>query len=516
MKQEGQQYLLEGSLRPQDTKTFHCIPLQVGDNCTSIRIRFSYGPREETDFETGRQIVLDKLAVYRRLLERLGEDALLELEKRQEAIVKSVLPLRNLLNFCLYDPNGKFRGRWDSPQYFDQWVEIGSDDTTSRGFLPGALPSGEWIVEVEIHAVVTAECRYTLAYELTDRNEAVDDGSLSLKVRDSVGIASTTPARTGPGWYRGELHLHTNHSDGNASLSEMVAAAKKHGLDFVVLSDHNTVSSHKDISGAGFPVIPGMELTTFHGHAVALGVGEFVDWREERDSDLHKQLDFVHYRGGLFSVAHPFVIGGPICTGCEWEYHNIDWSRVDLIEVWSGSWRKGWAHNALALAWWDDLLNKGLRIVGVAARDVHDPAQMFIPDTADTYVWAEATTRGALLKGLKAGRVFVSSGPKLDFTIQAGSVCYGLGDTVNLEGCSRLLLKIALIHIDEPAILRVIGNGSLLKEYPVEQEATFECEIDTTINQLDWVRVELFTRESNVPAGRTMLAFTNPIYIGIS
>mgnify|MGYP000926777393 CR=1 FL=1 len=52
MKQEGRQYLLEGSLRPQDTKTFHRISLQVGDNCRSIGLRFSYGPREETDFET--------------------------------------------------------------------------------------------------------------------------------------------------------------------------------------------------------------------------------------------------------------------------------------------------------------------------------------------------------------------------------------------------------------------------------------------------------------------------------
>jgi hypothetical protein len=74
--------------------------------------------------------VLDKLVEYRKLLGRLGEESLLELEKRQEAIV-------SLLNFCLYDSYGKSRGRWDSPQYFDQWVEIGPNDATSRGFLQG-------------------------------------------------------------------------------------------------------------------------------------------------------------------------------------------------------------------------------------------------------------------------------------------------------------------------------------------------------------------------------------------
>lgn len=517
MRQKGQ-HTLKGSLHPEDAKTFHRIPLLVGDNCGCIRLRFSYGPREETDFATGRQIVLGKLAEYSKLLERLGEEVLLELNRRKEAIIKSVLPLRNLLNFCLYDPAGRFRGRWDSPQYFDEWVEIGPDDITSRGFLSGDLPSGKWTVEVEVHAVVTKECHYTLVYELVEKGKAggfahtATEAGPSSAVMDIGDIASTTDVHQAPGWYRGELHLHTNHSDANGPLADMVAAAREHGLDFIVLSDHNTVSSHRDIPKVAFPVIRGMELTTFYGHAVALGINEFVDWREEKDSDLHKQLDFVHSRGGLFSIAHPFVIGDPICTGCEWEYHDIDWSRVDLIELWSGSWRKGWAHNSLALLWWDHLLNEGLRIVGVAARDVHDPAQLFIPDTADTYVWAEAVTQDALLKGLKAGRVFVSSGTKLDFSAISGDRYYGLGDTVELKESAQVLFRTVVSDIEEPAILRLIGDGSLLQEWSIEQDAAFEYEMNDEPYP-GWIRAELWTQGPSVPGGRAMLAFTNPIYV---
>ena len=91
----------------------------------------------------GEQIAMAKLEEYGKLLQRLGDTPVRELAKRKAAIARSVLPLRNLLNFCLYDPDGGFRGRWDSPQYFGEWIEVSSDPKrTSRGFLPGPIVQG--------------------------------------------------------------------------------------------------------------------------------------------------------------------------------------------------------------------------------------------------------------------------------------------------------------------------------------------------------------------------------------
>ncbi|HEC16540.1 MAG TPA: DNA polymerase/3'-5' exonuclease PolX [Sedimenticola sp.] len=38
---------------------------------------------------------------------------------------------------------------------------------------------------------------------------------------------------------RGDLHLHTRDSDGNATIEEMALAAKKHGLEYIAITDHS-------------------------------------------------------------------------------------------------------------------------------------------------------------------------------------------------------------------------------------------------------------------------------------
>jgi hypothetical protein len=39
--------------------------------------------------------------------------------------------------------------------------------------------------------------------------------------------------------YVGNLHTHTNYSDGNGSHEDIALAAIKAGLDFVIVTDHN-------------------------------------------------------------------------------------------------------------------------------------------------------------------------------------------------------------------------------------------------------------------------------------
>ena len=41
-------------------------------------------------------------------------------------------------------------------------------------------------------------------------------------------------------WYRGDLHCHSRHSDGDAPLSEIIAYLEKTGLDyFAVTGEHS-------------------------------------------------------------------------------------------------------------------------------------------------------------------------------------------------------------------------------------------------------------------------------------
>lgn len=76
----------------------------------------------------------------------------------------------------------------------------------------------------------------------------------------------------GPGWVRGAFHVHTTRSDGRGSVEEVARAARAAGLQFVVLTDHNDYELREPAWVEGVLVVPGVELSTAHGHLSAFGL----------------------------------------------------------------------------------------------------------------------------------------------------------------------------------------------------------------------------------------------------
>ena len=364
------------------------------------------------------------------------------------------------------------------------WEVDGVGGSLSRGFLGGGLEPGQWTIELEVHA-------------LSKEVEAV----LEVEVLGSES----------PQWFAGEMHSHTNHSDGRASLAEVREAIKERRLDFMVLSDHNTIAAHSDIPRENFNplVIPGLEWTTFHGHAVAVGIREYVDWRAKREDNLKEKIAAVHRQGGLVSIAHPFTVGDPFCTGCEWEYANADLSQVDLLEIWSGSWQKTAIPNWRALTWWDELLNKGYRITGVGARDLHRLEQLDEADAPNTYVCARACSEKEILAALKRGAVQVSIGPLAELKVRtARGSAYTIGETVPLYEGEQRELVISVDGLGSDGYeLRLIGNGTVVQRtlgYRGEEK------VIPIPAHLDWLRVQV---HRSTPDAAPVL-ITNPIYFG--
>lgn len=66
---------------------------------------------------------------------------------------------------------------------------------------------------------------------------------------------------------KGDLHVHTTLSDGSLGMEEVIAQAKRIGLDFISITDHDTMSSvsRAKILGEryGVQTIPGVELTAW-------------------------------------------------------------------------------------------------------------------------------------------------------------------------------------------------------------------------------------------------------------
>lgn len=469
---------------PEQMNTFTNIPFDVPANTRELRILFSYDPHwlEKDDFSAG--LVKAKLDEFTDGF--IGERKLPESVRRKWESYRQrpevFLPLRNQLKFSLYGPKGEFRGRWDSPQYFNEWVTIGP--VSSRGFFSQFLPEGQWTAEIETHGVFSQEVVASIEIE-------------------------TVQSQRKKRWYAGELHSHTNHSDGDYDLVTVVNHAHNIGLDFMVLTDHNTTSALADIkSDLPIKVIRGLELSSYFGHLVVSGISHYIDWRVQSNKDtLDSVLDEVDKQGALATIAHPFVPGPPICCGCEWEYTNANISRIDAMEIWSGPWEGAKTlHNWRALLWWDELLNQGHRITGVAARDVHNKERFYNPNSANTYVLASSLETGELLDGIKQGRVFLSSGPQLELEAACGKGVYAMGDTVPCSNDSKVELTVGVTEAEEPLVLQVVADGEVVHESKVESLAGKETV--TLARPQRWLRVQ-YVRET---LRDQFVLIGNPIY----
>ncbi len=151
-----------------------------------------------------------------------------------------------------------------------------SPDAATPGYLPGPVSAGALRIFIHAHRIVPVDAfQYRLAIEW-------EEGPTAVAGRTGAVVCTTPPRAPGrPSWYRGDLHAHTVHSDGDWDIPALFSEARKAGLDFISLTDHNTTSQLTAVGQLPDPellVIPGMELTTFRGHALSLGTSEWIDW----------------------------------------------------------------------------------------------------------------------------------------------------------------------------------------------------------------------------------------------
>jgi hypothetical protein len=214
-----------------------------------------------------------------------------------------------------------------------------------------------------------------------------------------------------------ETHLHTLHSDGRHSVDAMFEACRAAGYDAVALTDHNTQSGVAEARAAadrlGLVLVPGVEVTTFRGHAVALGVSRVPEWRDLETRGIDALARDVHTEGGLLTVAHAAAVGSPVCSGCTWQW-PIEPESVDLWETFSAP--RPITEASVAL--WRHMLVRGAYVAPVAAGDVHSVTAVAQPKHA-THVFVRERTAAGVLEALRARRLFASAGPRLDFWLEA-------------------------------------------------------------------------------------------------
>ncbi|MEJ2586916.1 MAG: PHP domain-containing protein [Deltaproteobacteria bacterium] len=105
-----------------------------------------------------------------------------------------------------------------------------------------------------------------------------------------------------------DLHVHTSEASpcSSAPLEDLIAEAKRIGLDGICLTDHNHVWDPKTVSGLrkrhNFLILRGNEISTDQGDMLVFGFDVDIKGIIQL-ADLEKQ---VHESGGFIIAAHPF------------------------------------------------------------------------------------------------------------------------------------------------------------------------------------------------------------------
>lgn len=324
---------------------------------------------------------------------------------------------------------------------------------STPGYLPGAPEPGRWDVQLGLYRMperpltVEVEIRWPARSSLPPEPLA--------RPRPSVlrGSARQLPAAPGLTWLAGDFHSHSTHSDGEQSLDELAGLAAGHGLDFLAVTEHNTVSHLPHLAGVGarhgITLLAGQEVTTPRGHANALGDIPWIDFRQ----DPSRWCSEVARGGGVLSINHPLF------EDTAWQ-HSLD-PLPPALEIWHVSW---FLHRT-ATAPWGLLAHWPGQPILLGGSDYHHPRHGYLPGTPTTWVAAEENSPQAILEAVRAERTALTMLPTADVPAlvrrEDELIALAADGTVlkDLEGRSRLL------H-GQRVVIPATGHGPFRLETP--------------------------------------------------
>ena len=449
--------------------------------------------------------------------------------------------IRNLVTMALFEPGGASRGAAHRHEP-TQIVEIGESFATP-GFVAGNIPSGAWTVALDIHCVMPSDVggvKYTLDVEVSP----VPWTLASSTRREESATGDAAPDGVAPRWLKGDLHVHSDHSDGRWGIEAIVAYARAASLDYIALTDHNTHTGTQPLrealraAGLATLVIPGLELTTYGGHANALGIEGWADWRtvppgaaavDRSDGDpevlladtglvtvadgdvpvpfavhqpggtMEATARAIQGRGGLFVVNHPRSAGYPACTGCHWDFDDAP-AYADAIEVMNGDWARRQNDDGLAL--WDRWLAAGWRVPATAGSDAH-VAPTHPERVGYTFAWASPDV-ASIIRAVRSGGTYLSRGPRLSWEapVAGTDMARTLPElSVRLAGVTAGC-QVHLWRDGRLVEFRPVPEGDSIQAFPLRSRPVVGT----------WFRVHL-VHQPKVGTSE-LFAMTNPVWVG--
>jgi hypothetical protein len=467
--------VLRGVLTGADHQTWRLVPFDVSPGTTRITVDFDYTTRDaHTTIDLG----------------ILGPDG--------------------------FRGQDGFRG-WSGGN--KRTFTLSATDATPS-YLPGAIRPGQWTLLLGIPNI---------------RPDTRAEFTANVRFERELPAAEWGPTlRAEPGWYRGDLHMHTAHSDGTCSshrqqrvpcpLFLTVKTASERGLDFIAITDHNTISqvdAMRELQPYFDDVllIPGREITTFQGHANLFGSVAPLDFRlgGGEVSDWNALLTQVDHGSGAISINHPVRPSGEQCMGCGWTPRGaLDYGRMQAVEVVNGP----DADTPFSgIKFWERLLDDGYHLTAIGGSDNHDALLPAVNVSAigrpTTVIYADSLSVAGIIAGIRRGRVFIdvlgTHDRSLDFEAHTQVQTAYMGDTLRVPRGSSVRFQGTVRGVagGEIEIIRD-GQRVLVNErgLPVLEAARQPFEfIWKSDGSPHWIRVSVRDRDSH------LALLGNPIYL---
>ena len=383
----------------------------------------------------------------------------------------------------------------------------------SPGYIDRLFKDGKWHLIVGIAEMDGASVRLKVSV----KKDYSDDHSplrKFVRAKNTIKIEKAEPSflKSPKGWLRGDLHTHTVHSDGQWSIEGILEASKMSGLDFVSITEHNTLTHHYEIDKLApkFPklqILKGQEITTHGGHINIWGL-DTGDWAEfryvENDKSvaakIKKEADSLD---ALASINHPTMQ----CKGCNFTFG--EWEELGIVEVWNAGWD---SQDEEVLKMWDELLRQGKRVTAIGSSDTHQPPYMpsrwgtnLSPGYPSLYVKAPKNNEAELFKGLRAGKAYVTSKPTQTVVFESENGI-GIGETVKRLGKIKFKAELKGFKKGSKMVL-VTSQKDSRPPIIIESDChTVGFPVSFAIN--GYVRLEVRNADGS------MAAFTNPIWVG--
>ncbi len=359
----------------------------------------------------------------------------------------------------------------------------------------------------------------------------------------------------------GVAHVHTTHSDGSGQVADVEAAAEAAGLDFVIVTDHNSLAGKpsEGYGRTGVLTVVGTEISNRGGHLLAVGLPQPT---YRFSGDARDSLSDLAELGGVGFAAHPESAREDL----RWRDWNLPGSWGVEILNGDSQWRAaGWARRLGALAGypvnsdyallrllrrppaldrWDGLLSRR-HATGITGADAHGtlrrtvssvlpfPSYEAVFRVAQNYVLLERPFSGnatedtaALVAALARGRLYVGIGAlapadRFFFLAERTGEQWTMGDEVPAAGPLRMRAGGALPATARLTLFRdgvVVTAGERALDQRVEEPGVYRVEAHLDGWDVPWIvsnPIYVLTQADRARR-RAAAALPGPVVVGVT